>query len=93
MSTKSIKKVIEQYFKGTDFNEINNTITIETIWNEIVGNPIKKNTQVTSYNNGKIYIKTSNPSWRNELSLQKRVLLKKLQETQTGIEIKDIIFK
>ena len=93
MAAIQIKKILEEYLKGTDFVEINNTISIENAWNKTVGKPISKNTKIESFKNGTIKIKVSNPIWRNELSLQKQALLKKLIKTEPNLEIKEIILK
>ena len=93
MSAKELKQVLEEYLKGSDFTEINNTISIQTAWEKTVGKPISKNTKIESFKNGTIKIKTSNPVWRNELSLQKQNLLDKLKKTEPDLKINEIILK
>ena len=93
MSFNHIKKILDGYFKGTNFKEINNTISIHLAWEKTVGKPIINNTQIKSFSNGTIIIKVSNPIWRNELSLQKNDLLLKLQNTEPELNIKKIILK
>ena len=58
-----------------------------------MGKPIIINTKIKSFSNGTIIIKVSNPIWRNELSLQKKDLLLKLQNTEPELNIKEIILK
>ena len=91
MGAKQLKEILGEYLKGTDFTEINNTISIQTAWEKMVGRLISKNTTIKSFKNGTIKIKTSNPVWRNELSLQKETLLEKLQKTEPNLKIKEII--
>ena len=93
MSFNHIKKILDIYFKDTNFKEINNTISIHLAWEKTVGKPIINNTQIKSFNNGKIIVKVSNPIWRNELSLQKQNMLEKLQKEEPSLKIKNIIFK
>ena len=93
MSAKQIKEIIEAYLKGTDFQEINTTISLQAVWEKIVGKPICKNTKILSFKRGILIIKTQNPVWRNELSLQKQELIKKLTKKEPSITIKNIIFK
>ena len=93
MATKELKQILEEYLKGEDFKEINNTISIQTAWEKTVGNPIIKNSKIESFKNGTIKIKISNPIWRNELSLQKQGLLEKLKKTEPGLNIKEIMLK
>ena len=93
MAVKRLKQILGEYLNGTDFKEINNTISIQNTWKKTVGKPINTNTNIESFKNGIIKIKASNPIWRNELSLQKQSLLEKLKKTEPSLNIKDIILK
>ena len=93
MATKQLKHIILDFFKGTDFKEINNTISIQAAWENMVGKPISKNTKIKSYKNGTITINVSSPIWRNEISLQKQSLLEKLQKIEPSLRINEIILK
>ena len=93
MSFNHIKKILDVYFKGTNFKEINNTISLQTAWEKTVGNPIIKNSKIESFKKGTIKIKVSNPVWRNELSLQKQDILDKLIKSEPNLNIKKIILK
>ena len=92
-NTKPIKELISDYFKGSSLSEINETISIENTWKEIVGKNISKNTEVVYYKKGVLTIKTSNPIWRNELSLQKKELIDKVNEAEQKLNITNIIFR
>ena len=65
MKPKRIKDVISNFLKGSNFKEINETITINAVWKNIVGKTIYKNTEIKSIKNGKIIITTKTPIWRN----------------------------
>ena len=93
MKAKSIKDLLSDYFKGSDFKEINDTINMNKSWNKIVGKTISKNTEITRIKNGKITIKTSNPIWRNELTFQKEDLLNRLKKEEPELNIKEIEFR
>ena len=93
MKPKSIKTVMSDYFKGTNFKEINQAINISTVWKNIVGNTIAKNTEIQKFKNGKITVKTSNPIWRNELIFQKEDLLNRLKKEEPELNIKEIEFR
>jgi hypothetical protein len=93
MKAKSIKNLLSDYFKGSDFKEINETINLSKSWNKIVGKTISKKTKISSIKNGKIVIKTINPIWRNELTFQKEDLLKRLKKEEPEINIKEIEFR
>ena len=93
MNPKSIREILSDYLTGSDFNEINESINLEKSWKHIVGKIIDKNTEIISLKKGELIIKTSNPVWRNELSLQKKDLLAKIKKTQPKLIIKEIIFR
>ena len=93
MKAKLIKDLLSDYFKGSDFKEINDTITLNKSWNKIVGKTISKNTEITRIINGKVIIKTSNPIWRNELTFQKEDLLNRLKKEKPELNIKEIEFR
>ena len=93
MKPKSIKTLMSDYFKGTNLKEINQAINISTIWKNIVGNTIAKNTEIQKFKNGKITVKTSNPIWRNELIFQKEDLLNRLKKEEPELNIKEIEFR
>ena len=93
MKAKPIKDLLSDYFKGSDFKEINETISLNKFWNKIVGKTISKNTEIVSIKNGRISIKTSNPIWRNELTFQKEDLLNRLKKEEPKLNIEDIEFR
>jgi len=93
LKPKPIKVVLTDYLQGSNFKEINATISIGTIWINIVGKAIAKNTEIQSFKNGKITVKTSNPIWRNELIFQKEDLLNRLKKEEPGLNIKEIEFR
>ena len=93
MKAKPIKEILSDYLQGTDFRTINESISIEKEWDKMVGELIAKNTEITSFTNGRLTVKTSNPVWRNELTLQKSELIQKLNQTMIETPIKEIIFR
>ena len=93
MKAKSIKKLLSEYLKGSDFEQINNTINLNKSWKKIVGKTISKNTEIVDIKHGKILIKTSNSIWRNELMFQKEDLLKRLKKSEPKLNIKEIDFR
>ena len=93
MKPRPIKNLLSEFLNGKDFKEINETICLTTAWKQNVGEPIFKNTEILSFKNGKLIIKTSNPIWRNELSFQKKDLLNKLQKAEPELNITEIIFR
>ena len=90
---KPIKELFSDYFKGSDFKEINNTINLNKSWKKMVGKTISKHTEIINIKNGKISIKTTNPIWRNELTFQKEDLLQRLKKEARELNIKEIEFR
>ena len=62
---EKLKEILENYLNGESFKEINETITLENAWKEVVGNLINKNTQIISFKNKTLTVKTTTPVWRN----------------------------
>ena len=62
------------------------------IWEKVVGSRINENTEPISIENGILSVKTSSPSWSQELQLQKPHILKKLNNRLNKKVIKDIRF-
>ena len=93
MKPKPIKAVLSDYFKGTSFKKINETINISTAWKNIVGKTIAQNTEIQNFKNGKVTVKTVNPIWRNELVFQKENLLNRLKKEEPELNIKEIEFR
>ena len=77
---EKLKNILKNYLEGKNFKEINETISIETIWKDVVGKLISKNTDIISFKNKTLTIKTKTPVWRNELSFQKNNILEKIQK-------------
>ena len=90
MKAKVIKDLLSDYFKGSNFKEINEVINLNKTWNKIVGKTISKNTEIVNIKHGKITIKTTTPIWRNELTFQKEELLNKLKKEEPELNVKAI---
>ena len=90
MPTKIIKDVIKELFQKKLYKEINVHVHIQKIWKKTFGEPINNNTKIKSYKRGVLTIITSNPIWRNELSLQKKEIINKLKSSEPNLKIKEI---
>ena len=87
---EKLKEILENYLNGESFKEINETITLENAWKEVVGNLINKNTQIISFKNKTLTVKTTTPVWRNELFLQKKNILEKIKTKLKKNKINEI---
>ncbi len=92
MKAQPLKNILSEYLNREPIKKINNIINIQNIWTEVVGKTISINTEIIEVKNKTLLVKTKNPIWRNELSLQKTDLLKKLNKNKHINNIKDIRF-
>tara|TARA_Y100001970_G_C14246395_1_gene868582 strand:+ start:583 stop:864 length:282 start_codon:yes stop_codon:yes gene_type:complete len=92
LKAQPLKNILSEYLNREPIKKINNIINIQNIWTEVVGKTISINTEIIEIKNKTLLVKTKNPIWRNELSLQKTDLLKKLNKNKHINNIKDIRF-
>ena len=62
------------------------------VWKEVVGDKVSQNTEPEKVESGTLYIKTTNPAWRQELVFKKNDIIKKLNNKLGKNTIKEIKF-
>ena len=62
------------------------------VWDDVVGARVSENTTPEKVEAGTLYIKASNPTWRQELMFKKEDILKKLNKKLGEKTIKEIKF-
>ena len=62
------------------------------VWDDVVGAKVSENTTPEKVEAGTLYIKASNPTWRQELLFKKEEILKKLNKKLGEKTIKEIKF-
>lgn len=62
-------------------------------WPEIVGETIARRAKATRIEHGKLYVNVDRPTWRNELILRKKDILKRINAAVKYDVVKDIIFR
>jgi len=62
------------------------------VWDDVVGAKVSENTTPEKVEAGTLYIKASNPTWRQELVFKKEDILKKLNKKLGEKTIKEIKF-
>ena len=62
------------------------------VWDDVVGTRVSENTTPEKVEAGTLYIKASNPTWRQELMFKKEDILKKLNKKLGEETIKEIKF-
>ncbi len=80
---KKINKEILSFLKTKNLNKETGREEVEKIWEKTVEEKIKKNATILSFKQGVLTIGAKNPTWRNEISLLKEQIKKKLTNKQT----------
>ena len=62
------------------------------VWPEVVGKAVAENAKAESAEHGVLIVRTSTPTWRQELQFKKEEILKKLNNRVGKNTIKDIQF-
>ena len=62
------------------------------VWDDVVGAKVSENTTPEKVEAGTLYVKASNPTWRQELMFKKEEILKKLNKKLGEKIIKEIKF-
>ena len=84
----TLKKLIKK--EGLE-KEINQQKAID-LWEEVVGQKIKENTEPLEVQFGILTVKTKNPVWRQELQIQKEDIIKSINKKLVKTMIKDLRF-
>lgn len=85
---KTIEKILINY--GIDKKVKESEIIV--FWEEVTGKKIAEKTTPLKVIDGKLFIKVSNPSWRNELMLVRPKIIKKINSRIGSQILKEIIF-
>ena len=62
------------------------------VWKEVVGKRVAENTTAEKIDHGVLMVRTTTPTWRQELQLQKPTIIKKLNKKLGKKVIKDVRF-
>jgi len=89
---QSLKSILDNLLRrhGIDRAIAQNKALI--IWDEIVGQSVAENTQADRVEHGVIIVKTSSPTWRQELFFQKKEIIRKFNTALGKNVIRDIRF-
>jgi predicted nucleic acid-binding Zn ribbon protein len=61
-------------------------------WPEIAGELVSKKTHIEKINNGKVFLKVENSTWRQEMVYHKKEFIDKMNQFIGKEVIKDILF-
>ena len=87
-----IGKALQVFIKNSGLEKVLDQQNIIDVWDEVVGEKISKNAKAKSIEYGVLKVETISPTWRQELHLQKKDIVKKLNEKIQKKIIKDIRF-
>ena len=90
---KHIAKPLKESLKRSGLYQGIKSIKVLEVWPIVVGKKIANKTEATFINKGVLHIKVFNAAWRQELQLQKREILKKINEEIRENIVKEIKFK
>ena len=90
---EEIKKIIYQFFLLNNKENPEKEKEIFNGWKKTVEKNIYKNTEIIKTEKKILYIKAKNAVYRNEISLKKNSIIKKLNKNIKTLKIKEIIIR
>ena len=91
--TVHISEVIQELLKKNNMKSRLDETTITQKWEEVVGKTMAKYTQKVYVNKGILYVEVTSSVARNELAMNRSILIERLNEITGSETIKDIIFR
>ena len=89
---QKLKAAINNLLKAAGLEEGVSQNKALLVWDDVVGAKVSENTTPEKVEAGTLYIKASNPTWRQELMFKKEEILKKLNKKLGEKTIKEIKF-
>ena len=89
---ESLKKAIKEAVEKTGIDAALKQESAVFLWKDIVGEVVAGVTETTGVEKGVLTVKTGSPVWRQELHMQKKDILKKINKKIGTKVIKEIRF-
>ena len=89
---QQLKKVLQKAISESGFKKALDQEDAGFIWGEVVGKNISKVTEAKRVDKGTLVIKTESATWRQELHMQKKEIINKINKKIGSIAIKEIRF-
>ncbi len=89
---ESLKNAIKDAVEKTGIDAALKQESAVFLWNDIVGEVVAGVTETTGVEKGVLTVKTSSPTWRQELHMQKNEILDKINKKIGSKAIKEIRF-
>ncbi len=90
---KSIGEIMSEYLNASRLDDVANARRLESMWGEIVGDYINRQTTNRFVKDRKLYVAISSAPLRNELMLNRAALVVRLNEITGANVIDDIVFR
>lgn len=91
--TIHISEIIQELLKKNNIKGKLDETTITQKWKEVVGNPMSRYTKKVYINKSILYVEITSSVARNELIMNRSILIERLNAITGNETIKDIIFK
>jgi predicted nucleic acid-binding Zn ribbon protein len=89
---QQLKKVLKKAINESGFKKAIDQEDAVSVWGEVVGKNISKVTEAKGVDKGTLVIKTESATWRQELHMQKKEIINKINKKIGSIAIKEIRF-
>jgi len=89
---QTLKKIIRNVVKESGIDSALKQESAVFLWEEIVGKTVSAVTEAKKVENGVLLIKTQSSTWRQELYLQKKQIINKINKKIGSNAIKEIRF-
>ena len=89
---EQLKKAIQEAISESGIEREIQQENAVSVWNEVVGVVVSKVTDAVSVNKGVLVVKTKSATWRQELYMQKKDIIDKININIGSTAIKEIRF-
>ena len=89
---EQLKKAIKKAISESGFEKAIQQEKAVSVWGDIVGDVVSKVTDAISVDKGVLVVKTKSATWRQELYMQKKDIIDKINKKTGSTAIKEIRF-
>ena len=87
---ETIGSVLNEASKGRSHNP--EAVALVSAWKQLVGERLGKTSRAVNLKDGKLFVEVSSPVWKQELLLQKRNLIRRINQWMGKDIIADMVF-
>ncbi|MFB6226784.1 MAG: DUF721 domain-containing protein [bacterium] len=73
-------EVLDEFIQDNGLHDRIDSIRLEEEWSDILNQPLSENLSYGDFDDGRLRLKASNPSWSQEASLKKEAIKKTINE-------------